>query len=514
MTRYAVPASSLIVLVGISGSGKSTFAAEHFGPHETLSSDFFRGLVSNDENAQSATATAFEALRFVAAKRLEQNLLTVIDATNVQASARASMVTLAREHDMLPVAIVLQVPERLAIDRNAGRPGRDFGPHVVKRQNDQLRRSLKGLAREGFRRVHVLDGVDEIAAAEIVREPLLTDRSDEHGPFDAIGDVHGCRSELEALLGELGYDITRDGDGRAVDAQHPEGRRAIFLGDLVDRGPDAPGVLRLAMGMVAAGHALAVPGNHEEKLIRALDGKKTTLTHGLAETLAQLAGETQEFRDDVREFARGLVSHLVLDDGKLVVAHAGLIEKYHGRASGRVRAFSLYGDTTGESDEYGLPVRLPWANDYRGDAVVLYGHVPTLEVEWVNNTACLDTGAVFGGKLSAMRYPEREVVSVAAEQVWYEPAKPLGAGSAAAGVPDSGGVLQREAGILRIDDVLGKHIVETATHGRIGVREEHAAGALEVMARWAIDPRWLLYLPPTMSPPRPSRPTPPTAWTR
>lgn len=415
--KLPIPASCLVVLIGVSGSGKSTFAAKHFGRYETLSSDAFRGLVADDENDQSATAAAFDALRYVASKRLEQNRLTVIDATNVQPAARKSMIDLARAHDVLPVAIVLDVPEKLAVARNAERADRDFGASVVHRQHDQLRRSLKGLGREGFRRVHILDSEEAIAEAEIVREPLLTDRRDEHGPFDAIGDVHGCRSELETLLTKLGYVIERDAVGRPIDAAHPDGRRAIFLGDLVDRGPDVPGVLRLAMGMVAGGHALAVPGNHEEKLVRALEGKNPKLTYGLAETLEQLAAEPEEFRAEVLRFCRDLVSHVVLDDGKLVVAHAGLIEKYQGRASGRVRAFALYGDTTGESDEYGLPVRLPWANDYRGDAVVLYGHTPTPDVVWVNNTACLDTGVVFGGALSAMRYPEREVVSVPAERV-------------------------------------------------------------------------------------------------
>ncbi|WBU37452.1 polynucleotide kinase-phosphatase [Homoserinibacter sp. YIM 151385] len=495
--NLSIPEHCLVLLIGVSGSGKSTFAVEHFGPYETLSSDTFRGLVADDENDQSATAAAFDALRYVAAKRLEQNRLTVVDATNVQPASRRAFVELAREHDMLPVAIVLDVPERVAVERNAARPGRDFGAAVVRRQHDQLRRSLKGLGREGFRRIHVLDGEEAIADAVIVREPLLTDRRDEHGPFDAIGDVHGCRGELEALLEQLGYVLRRDEEGRPVDAAHPEGRRAIFLGDLVDRGPDAPGVLRLAMGMVAAGNALAVPGNHEEKLVRALSGKNPSTAHGLAETLAQLAGETEEFRQEVLAFCRGLVSHLVLDDGRLVVAHAGLIEKYHGRASGRVRAFALYGDTTGESDEYGLPVRLPWAEDYRGDAMVLYGHTPVPEVVWINGTACVDTGAVFGGALSAVRYPEREVVAVPAERVWYEPVRPL--------APPEPAAEAREPGVLRIDDVTGKHIVETSTHGRVGVREEQAAGALEVMSRWSVDPRHLLYLPPTMSPPATSK---------
>ncbi|HLS64024.1 MAG TPA: polynucleotide kinase-phosphatase [Ruania sp.] len=493
MRTLDIPALSLVVLVGASGSGKSTFARMHFGAYETLSSDTFRGMVGGDETDQSATKAAFDALEYVAGKRLEAGLLTVVDATSVQREARRSLVQLARAHDVLPVAIVLDLPVQESIERNAARSDRDISAGVVKRQQDQLRRSLRNLAKEGFRKVHVLRSAEEVAAATIARTRLLTDRSDDHGPFDVIGDVHGCRSELEALLGRLGYDLVRDDQGRPVDAHHPEGRRVIFLGDLVDRGPDTVGVLRLAMGMVAGGTALAVPGNHEAKLVRALRGAKVTVSHGLAETLAQLASEDEEFRDQVAAFCYDLVSHLVLDEGRLVVAHAGLKEAYHGRASGRVRAFALYGDTTGETDELGLPVRNPWAQDYRGQAAVLYGHTPVPSVEWVNNTACLDTGCVFGGALSAMRYPEREVVAVPAEQVWYEPVRPLVAEAPA-----------RDPGVLKLEDVQGKLLIETGEHGRIGIRAEQSAGGLETMSRWAIDPRRLVYLPPTMSPPNTS----------
>ncbi|MFI8633380.1 polynucleotide kinase-phosphatase [Microbacterium sp. NPDC077663] len=493
MTVLDIPALSLVVLVGASGSGKSTFAREHFGPYETLSSDTFRGLVGNDESDQSVTAAAFDALQYVAGKRLDASLLTVVDATSVQPDARRRLVELAKAHDVLPVAIVFDVPESVAVERNAARTDRHIPAGVVKRQTDQLRRGLRHLGREGFRKVHVLHTPEEVAAASIERTRLLTDRTDACGPFDVIGDVHGCRSELESLLGRLGYDLVRDEQGRAVDARHPEGRRVVFLGDLVDRGPDVVGVLRLAMGMVAAGHALAVPGNHEVKLVRALRGAKVTLSHGLEETLAQLSGESEEFREQVAAFCYDLVSHLILDEGRLVVAHAGLKEQYHGRASGRVRAFALYGETTGETDEFGLPVRHPWAQDYRGRAVVLYGHTPVPTVEWVNNTACLDTGCVFGGALSAMRYPEREVVSVPAEQVWYDPIRPL-----APAAPT------RAPGVVDLAEVQGKLIVETSLHGRVGIKEEQSAGGLETISRWATDPRWLIHLPPTMSPPNSS----------
>ena len=497
MTALTVPDLSLVVLVGASGSGKSTFAARHFGRFEVLSSDFCRGLVSGDENSQEATKAAFEVLHLIAGKRLDAGLLTVVDATNVQPEARRSLIALAREHDVLPVALVLDLPEDVCLERNAGRSDRELAPHVVRRQRQQLRRSLRSLGKEGFRTVHVLRDVDAVADATIVRTPLRSDRRADHGPFDVIGDVHGCRSELEALLVALGYTVVLDDAGRAIDAVHPEGRRALLLGDLVDRGPDSPGVLRLVMGMVAAGHALAVPGNHENKLVRALDGRQVQVSHGLADTLAQLAGETEEFRRSVRDFCDGLVAHLVLDDGRLVVAHAGLKEAYHGRASGRVRSFALYGDTTGETDEYGLPVRLPWADEYRGRATVLYGHTPTPVATWVNNTLCLDTGCVFGGHLTALRYPEKEIVQVAAERVWYEPARPFPTAEEAA---RAGAGSRREPDVLDITDVLGKRVVETRHHGRVTVAEANAVGALEVMSRFAVDPRWLLYLPPTMSP--------------
>jgi len=506
MTTIAIPELALVALVGASGSGKSTFAAQHFGRFEVISSDFCRGLVSDDENDQAASKDAFDVLAYIAGKRLAAGRLTVIDATNVSKDARRQLVELAKAHDVLPVAVVLDVPVAVAVERNRERPDRDFGAHVVRRHHDQLRRSLKGLGREGFRKVHVLNGVDEIASVEVIRERLLNDRRDEHGPFDVIGDVHGCRVELEQLLDRLGYAMVRDDGGRAIDAEHPEGRRAVFVGDLVDRGPDTPGVLRLAMGMTAAGHALAVPGNHEHKLVRALDGARVQVSHGLETTLAQLEQEPAEFRAAVRDWCYGLVSHLVLDDGRLVVAHAGLKEAYHGRASGRVRSFALYGDTTGETDEFGLPVRYPWARDYRGRAMVLYGHTPTPDPEWVNNTMCLDTGCAFGGHLTALRYPEKEVVQVTAEQVWYAPSKPFpvaGGGTGAAGDARAGQA--RGDDDLDLTDVLGRRVVETGHHGRISIRGENAAGALEVMSRFAVHPRWLGYLPPTMAPVATSR---------
>ncbi|WP_261568380.1 polynucleotide kinase-phosphatase [Frankia gtarii] len=502
--ELAVPELSLVVLIGVSGSGKSTFGRTHFRSTEVISSDFCRGLVADDENDQSATPEAFELLRYIAGKRLAAGRLTVVDATNVQPDARRPLVALAREHDVLPVAIVLDVPEGVCAARNANRPDRDFGPHVLRRQRDQLRRGQRGLAREGFRTVHLLRGEGEIADVAVTRTPLFNDLRHETGPFDVIGDIHGCRAELETLLARLGYTLRRDEAGRAVGA-HRADRRVIFVGDLVDRGPDTPGVLRLVMGMVAAGEAFCVPGNHENKLLKALRGRDVRIGHGLAESLAQLATEPAPFRAEVERFLDGLISHYVLDGGRLVVAHAGLPERYQGRASGRVRELCLYGETTGESDEYGLPVRHPWAREYRGKATVLYGHTPVPTPEWVNNTLCVDTGCVFGGSLSALRYPERELVAVPAAEVYWAPARPFPTNPQAADCAErpavgSVAVGRRDPDVLDLTDVLGTRVVETRHLKRISVREGNAAAALEVMSRFAIDPRWLLHLPPTMSP--------------
>ncbi len=523
-----LPELSLVVLVGPSGAGKSSFAHRHFKPTEVLSSDTCRGLVSDDENSQTATQDAFDVLHYIAGKRLKNGLLTVIDATNVRPEDRHKYVQLAREHHCLPVAIVLNLPERVCQDRNVARPDRDFGPHVIRNQRAALRRSIgrigKGLKREGFRHAWLLETEADVDAVTIERTPLWNNKKHEHGPFDIIGDVHGCYDELVELLSEMEYafggDVARrvaSGSGSEPRASaradspshmppiaaefrghmaHPAGRKAVFLGDLVDRGPKSPQVLRLVMSMVKAGTALCVPGNHDIKLLRKLNGKNVQITHGLAETLEQLAAEPPEFIEDVRQFIDSLVSHYVLDDGKLVVAHAGLKENMQGRGSGAVREFCLYGETTGESDEFGLPVRYNWAAEYRGRAMVVYGHTPVPEADWLNGTICIDTGCVFGGKLTALRYPERERVSVDARAVYAEPAKPfLPDGSIAALTAQ-----QRHDDMLHLADVTGKRIVDTRLQRNVTIREENATAALEVMSRFAADPRWLIYLPPTMSP--------------
>lgn len=474
--RIEIPELAVVALIGVSGSGKTTFANTFFKKTEVLSSDYFRALVSDDETNQLVTAQAFDALYFVADTRLSLGNLTVIDATNVQKEARAPILALAKQQNCQAVAIVLNIPEKICKERNENRTDRSFSGKVISRQSIQLRRSIRALTKEGFRYVYVLNSVEDIEKTEIIRKPLWNNKKDITGPFDIIGDIHGCYDELVALLEKLGYS----------GGVHPDGRKVIFLGDLCDRGPKNIEVLRLVMDMVSSGNAYCVSGNHDAKLFRKLNGKNVAYTHGFDITMQQMEAESKEFVLEVKKFLDGLISHYVFDGGKLVVAHAGLTEKYQGRASGRVRQFCIYGDTTGETDEYGLPVRLPWANDYRGYATVVYGHTPNPQVEIVNNTFCIDTGCVFGGKLTALRYPEKEIVQVDALKEYYASVKPF--------------KQDNNDDILNIDDVLGQKYLSTGLYKTIKISAESSAAALEVMSRFAADPHWLIYLPPTMSP--------------
>lgn len=501
--KITIPELALVVMVGASSSGKSTLAGKLFKSTEVLSSDFCRGLVCDDENSQAATHDAFDVLHYIAAKRLAQGLLTVVDATNVQAEARQPLVSLARQYHCLPVAIVLNVGEDVCHERNRLRSDRNFGPHVVRQQCQQLRRSLRSLKREGFRHVFVLETQEELQTATLARQPLWNNRRFDHGPFDIIGDVHGCYDELASLLTTLGYESCGPQDAWS----HPAGRRLVFLGDLLDRGPKSPEVVRLVMDTVQAGHALCVPGNHDIKFMRAVQGRKVQIAHGLAESLEQFSAYEQQhcgFSLVAAEFIDSLVSHYVLDDSKLVVAHAGMKEEMQGRGSGAVRDFALYGETTGETDEFGLPVRYNWAAEYKGQSRVIYGHTPVPEPEWPNNTLNIDTGCVFGGKLTALRYPELELVSVPAIRTYSQPARPF------LSLENKGPLLSSQQicdDVLNIHDVLGKRIITTRLHHSITIREENAIAALEVMSRFAVNPKWLIYLPPTMSPCATSRET-------
>lgn len=428
----AVPKLSLILLIGPAGTGKSTFASQHFKDTEIVSSDRCRALISDDPENQAVSRQAFDVLYHIVHKRLRFGRLTVVDATNVQVDGRAHLLDIAAQYYTPAVAIALNLPEHVALERNRHREDRHVDEDVIAQQYADMNNTLNRLHKEPFFETFVLDSVDDIETVDIERYPLPPDRTEESGPFDIVGDLHGCADELEALLDRLGYVVVGENTeaplGGPVYA-HPDERKAIFVGDIFDRGPRILDSYRIVYNMVSAGKAMCLPGNHDVRIVRKLKGQDVRVTFGLGESLAELEqlpeAVREPLRDQIIDFFAGMADHFVLDGGRLVVAHAGLKEEMHGRMAREVRRFCLYGETTGETDEYGLPVRHKWAEDYTGSALVVYGHTARLEPEWLNNTVNIDTGCVYGGSLTALRYPERDLVSVPARRVYSPSLKPL-----------------------------------------------------------------------------------------
>jgi polynucleotide kinase-phosphatase len=415
--RIEIPEVALVVLIGASSSGKSEFAKRFFEPAEALSFDNYRTLVSGDNISQHlADRASFAALCSLACNRLENGLLTVIDAANLDKHNRTFLTSLAKARHSHAVAIVLDMPMELCKERNSNRTNCQVSGKQITHQINQLRNFTEKLCSEGFNSVYVLKSEDDVNNTEIIRKRLSSNRKDEPGPFDIIGDIHGCFRELCMLLRKLGYAVDED----KYIAIPPTNRRAVFLGDLCDRGPQNVDVLRLVMGMVRSSSAYCIIGNHDDKLLRKLCGSDVQMTHGLDVTFEQLTEQGDGFVAEVKTFLECLDCHYIFNNGRLVVAHAGLIEEYQGRDSRKVRNYCMYGESTGEVDGNGIPERVQWANDYSGNALVVYGHTVVSEIENFNNTICIDTGCVFGRKLTSLRYPEMEVVQVDAQQIYYK----------------------------------------------------------------------------------------------
>lgn len=484
-----IPEFSMVMMIGPTGSGKSTIAKRNFDDSEVISSDQCRYMVADNPNDQTASVDAFKLVHFILNTRLKNRRLSVIDATNLEDIHRRTILDIAKEHHCQITAVVLDIPMNQCIEQSANRAGHVPPERVVRHHYQTLNRQKRKIRKEPFHRVHYIKNPQEANEVCFTKTKMRSDLKNANGPFDIIGDVHGCHDELVELLETLGYKTQPASHTYA----HPDSRTAIFLGDIVDRGPGSDKVLELVMDMTDHGSALCIMGNHENKLMRKLRGNNVQVSHGLTQTLEQIDGRDQEFRDRVLTFLNGMTTHYILDEGKLAVAHAGITEEYQGRTSSSIRDFCMYGKTDGEKDAWGLPNRLEWANEYRGKTLVVFGHTSTREPRWLNNTVNIDTGCVFGGKLTALQYPEVEIVSVPARATYYEPVKPL----------DNDENEQHDKArthILDIKDVTGDQFIHTRTHGTIRVPNERANAALETMSRFAIDHRWLVYMPPTISP--------------
>ncbi len=486
--QVTVPAMGLVVLVGVSGSGKSTFAAATSSPPRSSPATSAAASSPTTRTTSPPPRDAFDVLHYIVGTRLRRGLLTVVDATNVQQSA-ARLAGQAR-----------QEPRRARRRHRHRRPrvGRDRAQQAAARP--RLRRAR---GRPAAPRPQAVPPAPEQGGLPPRPRPARhrpdRGRRDRpraalerpHGrprPFDIIGDVHGCASELRTLLTELGWQIEYDGD-TAVGAAHPEGRQAVFVGDLVDRGPDTPGVLGLVMGMVESGNAAVRVRQPRGQAVRALKGSKVTVSHGLAESLAQLEGEPEEFRKQALDFMDGLISHYVLDDGKLVVAHAGLKEAYHGRSSGG----------SARSRCTATPPARPTST---GSRSATRGRRSTAARRWSSTATPRSprpSGSTTPSASTPASYSAASSPHCATRSGKSSPSRRRRSGTHPSGRSRrSAG--DREAAVLKIGDVAGTRWLETTHAGKVKIPEENAAAALEVMSRFAVDPRWLIYLPPTMSP--------------
>ncbi len=371
-----LPHFCLVLLIGPARSGKTHFANQYFTAQEIVTSD---PAVINE--------------------RLVKQQFTIVDAEHLDKLEREALKVIAKKNHCPIFAMLFNTQiEHQAI--------------MVKLHSTLKHEKWAGLTS--------LNSFEEINETRVERYRLDIDKNDVHGPFDIIGDIHGCYDELRSLLMKLGYQVNDDllySQQSAVTA--PLDRKVIFVGDLIDRGPNSVGVLALVMNMVKHGVALCIAGNHDIKLASYLKGKKVQISHGLETTAKEFETVDADFKQAVITFIDNLPIYYVLDNHQLIVAHAGMKEFYQGRMSPKIKSFSLFGDTSSEVDEQGYPIRRDWAKDYQGDAIVVYGHTVVAEPKWVNNTLCIDTACVFGGKLTALRYPEKETVSVNASCIYY-----------------------------------------------------------------------------------------------
>ncbi len=377
-----IPEKCVIAIIGAPKSGKSTFANKYFQSDEIVSSDMLG--ITNQQN------------------------ITVFDDRNISKIDRQRIINVAKRTNREAIAIILDLPIEVLLERNKKLPY----PKPKNKEIISLSKNIKDVEKtileESFAKVYVLNSQEEIDELEIIREKLPCNKKDINGPFDIIGDIHGCNKPLNQLLQQLGYQ--KDDNDTFY---HPEGRIAIFAGDMVDKGTGNMATLKIVINMVNNGTGMAVIGNHDDRLLRYLTGNEVDTTHGMQNTIAELKNQPESFKVEILNFLQNLPSHLVLDEEKLVVVHAAIKPEFINKNSKAVREFCMYGQTEGDLNSFEVPTRIfEWTKSFTGKTTIVYGHTPSWEVKKLSNTYCVDTGCVLGHKLTALRYPEMEIVNV------------------------------------------------------------------------------------------------------
>lgn len=424
--KITIPENSLIILVGVAGSGKSTFAKQHFSPASIVATDGCRRLlyhgkvdiVVDEAPLQAYSSGAFEMFYAWIEARLKYGFYTVADSTAIIPNVRRELERIAANNKSNFIYLVFNTPLEECIERDSKRPF-PVKDGVIKKQHKLFSDYLHYWSTQDNAYVLtpelIKEGV-EIEWTEPKKESELRFQL-EQKLIDVFGDVHGCLAELKELLWTLGY---VEGEDKLF--RHPAGRIFVSVGDIVDRGPDAFNALTFMKRHIEANLAIMVMGNHENKFARYLVGKNVKIGHGLKNTIDQLPADI-----DKKALAEFIFSNLKPyylyeqeDKSLLAITHAAFKDALIGLNNKETQAFCMYGPNLGPGLD-GKPIRIHWEADHKGIPVV-YGHTVTSDFrpQIVGNTYCIDTGCVFGGSLTCLRLPEKEFVSVPARQKYFD----------------------------------------------------------------------------------------------
>ncbi|KZR60117.1 polynucleotide kinase-phosphatase [Pseudobacillus badius] len=509
--KIIVPYAGIVLLVGPSNSGKSTLLKsmiekKQILPSEVVSSDEFRVLVSDREfidwrerpkdeadclldEYQTISKEAFSMMDSVIDARCRLNKLTFVDATHLHPDDRKRYIALARKNHVPIIAIVLDIPLDTLIERD-GQRDHPRGKRRLKQQYQTFKREKRFIKKEGYTSTYLLDETKHI---EFIRRTNPIEIDVKQG-IDIIGDIHGCYDEMILILEKLGYE--KNDEGLYI---HPNGRKFISVGDVMSRGPQSLNTMLFFLRHVQKGLAYMIDSNHGWKIARWLEGRKVTLSHGdekVAEDFQQYeeafgSKRTEEIKHALKEFLLQAPSHYVFTKNgvrALVCAHAGIKDEFIGKQSRDISDFCRYGDTDG-FDQQGKPIRKDWFIHHQTTTLIVWGHDPKPQPLLINNTINIDQGVVFGGKLTAFRFPEKEFVSVKALKDYAESAdNPLKEWEKKRLAPPNIGRLMNGYSVL------------TEELGAVQIHQDIAKSAVDVVSHFTIPIEQLIYIPPTMSP--------------
>lgn len=512
--EITLPYAGIVLLVGPSNSGKSSFLRQQIEkgrilPSEVISSDDYRIRVGDVEfidwshrwkdvseslfdEYQRISQEAFSLMEATIEARCRLNKMTIVDATHLYADDRKRYIELGKKHHVPVVVLVLDVGQEELFERDKLREN-PRGSKRIKQQYQVFKREKRFIKKEGYLASYFISDVSEVEVIRKTQNPLHLEVGN---GIDIIGDVHGCYDEMIELLERLGYE--KNHQSLYV---HPEGRRLLSLGDIMSRGPESLKTMEFFMRHVKVNLAYMIDSNHGWKIARWLEGKNVTLNHGdelVEEELARNleTGDITQLKQELKTFLLRAPSHYILTKNHvptLVCTHAGIKDEIIGKQSYDISDFCRYGDNEG-LDETGKPIRKDWTIHHKTSTLIVWGHDPKPKPLVVNNTINIDQGVVFGGELTVFRYPEQEFVAVQAKKDYSR-----GQNNPLIELKKKRLNPPNIAKFIDGFSVLTEHI------GSIKIPKDYALASVDTVSHFTVPVEELVYIPPTMSPtPKPS----------